>query len=119
MTEQQKDTQHLHGSSGYEERDANIGRIAIIGIGFVILLAVSLFLVDQYFIITKEKDIQEVVLKPQSITLRELRSREDEILNSYKVIDASKGIYQIPISRAMDILAQKAYRAQAGEIREQ
>lgn len=119
MTDEQKDIPQGQRSSGYEERDVNIGRIALIGIGCVIILAVSLFLVDQYFIITKEKDIQEVVLKPQSVTLRELRSREDEILNSYKLMDTSKGIYQIPISRAMDLLAQNAYRTQSGGIREQ
>jgi hypothetical protein len=113
MAEPEKDAQHQQRSSGYEERDVNIGRIALIGIVCVILLAISLFLVDQYFIITKEKDIQEIVLKPQSVTLREVRSREDEILNSYKLIDSSKGIYQIPISRAMEILAQNTYHIQS------
>ena len=112
MTEKQHDLKRTAESSGYEARDANVGRIVIIGIGFVVLLAISLFLVDQYFIITKEKDIQEIVLKPQSVTLRDVRSREDEILNSYKQLDAAKGTYQIPISRAMELLAQNAYRAQ-------
>jgi len=112
MADSQNDTQHQQGSSGYEERDVNIGRIALIGIVCVILLALSLFFVDQYFIITKEKDIQEIILKPQSVTLREVRTREDEILNSYKLIDSAKGVYQIPISRAMEILAQNTYHTQ-------
>ena len=119
MTEKPQNSGHTPETSGYEARDANVGRIVIIGIAFVVLLAVSLFLVDQYFIITKEKDIQEIVLKPQSVTLREVRSREDEILNSYKLIDAAKGIYQIPIGRAMELMAQKAYSAQPSGNREQ
>jgi hypothetical protein len=119
MSEEKRDTQHTQSSPGYEARDANVGRIVIIGIAFVVLLAVSLFFVDQYFKITKEKDIQEIVLKPQSVTLRDVRAREDEILSSYKLIDQSKGIYQIPISRAIELLAQKAYNAQTSGIREQ
>jgi len=119
MSEEKRDTQHTQSSPGYEARDANIGRIVIIGIAFVVLLAVSLFFVDQYFKITKEKDIQEIILKPQSVTLREVRAREDEILSSYKLIDPSKGIYQIPINRAMELLAQKAYNAQTSGNREQ
>ena len=98
-------------SPGYEARDANVGQVVIIGIAFVIILVITLVLVDQYFNITKEKDIQEMVLKPQSVTLREVRAREDEILGAYRVIDSAKGIYQIPINRAIELIAQRAYNS--------
>jgi hypothetical protein len=117
MSENKEHNSDLN-TPGYEARDANVGRIVIIGIGFVVFLAVTLFLIDQYFTITKEKDIQEMVLKPQSVTLRDVRAREDEILGSYKLIDSAKGIYQIPIGRAMELLAQHAYNSPVAGNRE-
>jgi hypothetical protein len=100
---------HESKSPGYESRDVNIGRVVAIGLACVVILVVIMIFLDQYFTISREKVIQDVVLKPQSVTLRELRAHEDEILNSYKVLDSQKGVYQIPISRAMEIQAQKAY----------
>jgi hypothetical protein len=118
MSDKDRNKDNDHKTPGYEASDANIGRIVIIGIGCVVLLVVILVLVDQYFTITKEKDIQEMVLKPQSVSLRDVRAREDEILGSYKLIDAGKGVYQIPINRAMEILAQNTYRSQTAGNRE-
>ena len=107
------------GQAGYDTHEANLQPIIIIGVVSIVLLVLSLILIDQYFIATKERLVEEVVLSPQSVALRELRAREDEVLKSYKVIDAAKGVYQIPIDHAMELIVNEAYRNQQENIREQ
>ncbi len=95
----------------YEKRDANLKIISLVTIATAAFVIISVIVVDDIFVLTKEKIIYDTVLKPESISYRDLRAREDEVLNSYKVVDAAKGIYQIPIDRAMQLVADEAYRA--------
>ena len=97
-------------SEGYEKRDINLKKIISITIAMFILLVVILVALTQYFVTFKEQQVYKSVLQPESKELRELRAREDEILNSYKVIDKEKGIYQIPIIRAMELVAEESYK---------
>lgn len=108
-----------HDASGYEHRDVNVTRIAVIGLISVVALTISILLVHQIYIIYREKLVEEVVLRPESAALRELRAREDEVLNSYRILDAEKGLYRIPISRAMQLVADEAYRGRIESGREQ
>ncbi len=96
--------------SGYEKSDVNVTKVAAYTVFIVVILAVILVLLGDYFIISKEALYEEVVLKPESIDLRDIRAREDEILLNYKVIDAEKGIYGIPVSRAMKLIAEEDYQ---------
>jgi hypothetical protein len=105
------DVQSEEHANGYEKRDANLKWIvgtAIVGV--VIVVAVAIFL-NEYFIFSKDKLVYETVLSPESKALRDLRAREDELLNSYGVIDREKGIYRIPIDRAMKVLADEAFES--------
>ncbi|MBU1320512.1 MAG: hypothetical protein KKG33_04350 [candidate division Zixibacteria bacterium] len=96
-------------SSGYEKSDANLKFIFGVSIvGIVIIVAIVVFL-SEYFLYTKETLIYETVLSPESSKLREVRAHEDEILNSYGVINADKGIFRVPIDRAMEIEANEAF----------
>jgi hypothetical protein len=61
----------------------------------------------------------ESALKPENNLLRDVRQREEGALNSYKVIDEKKGIYQIPISEAMKIIADEAYQKKKSALEEQ
>ena len=45
--------------------------------------------------------------------LQELRARDEKILASYDVVDAERGIYQIPIKAAMNLVASDAQRLSA------
>jgi hypothetical protein len=100
-------------NTGYEKQDVNLTKVFFFGIlGVVILTVIVLFALD-YFTAAKEEAVYEAVLKPQSAPLRELRAREEEELNSYAVLDAQKGIYRIPIERAMELMANEAYRARS------
>jgi hypothetical protein len=95
---------------GYETHDLSVRLIVVVALIAILFLVGAAYLINEIFMISKEKLIEDVVLKPVSVPLRELRSHEDEVLNSYKVIDADDGIYQIPIQKAMEILANRAYQ---------
>ncbi|MFQ5453732.1 MAG: hypothetical protein ACE5D6_06055 [Candidatus Zixiibacteriota bacterium] len=99
-----------HGND-YEKKDVNIKMIIIIGIVSVLLVVVTIIMLNEYFLAEKEKMVYDMVLKPESITLREIRAYENEQLNSYELIDSAKGVYRIPVDRAMKLIADEAYQA--------
>lgn len=104
------------GNAGYEKRDVNLLKVFIYGLlGIVVVVVLVIFMLD-YFTATREELVYESVLKPESTSLRELRAREDEELNSYELIDEEQGRYRIPITRAMELLAEEAYRAKSDEV---
>ena len=108
---------HGSGSSGYETRDVNVTKIALYSLlTIAFLLVVVVFVVD-YFNVVTEEVIEEVVLSPQSVELRELRTREAEELGSYKLLDADSGRYRIPIERALQLVAEDAFAARSGGAR--
>jgi hypothetical protein len=95
---------------GYETGDVNVRKIILVGLTSAIVLALILVGLYQLFIAETEKQVYESVLKPESIPLRDLRAREDETLNSYKLLDPAKQLYQIPIARAMQLLSEETAR---------
>lgn len=100
-----------HSKPGYDKSEIDTKKLAMWAVICVVILVASIVFVVQYFSIVKEDIVYTKVLKPESISLRDLRAREDEILNSYKVLDPAKGVYQIPIERAMEVVADEAYRS--------
>ncbi|SYZ72599.1 conserved hypothetical protein [Candidatus Zixiibacteriota bacterium] len=95
---------------GYEKKDINVAKVFMfvaLAAGF---LVVAILLLNNYFTEATEEQVYSAVLKPESVALRDLRAREDGILNSYKLLDSAKGIYQIPIERAMKVMADEAFR---------
>jgi hypothetical protein len=94
---------------GYEKTDVNVTKIVGIAIVIVVFLAAILVFLNEFFIFEKEEMVSEAAQQVSS-KLRELRAHEDEVLNSYKVLDAKNGIYQIPIDRAMKLVADEAYK---------
>lgn len=96
-------------NAGYDKQDANVRFIVGVTIIGVVLIVAAVAFLSEYFQYTKENIIYETVLSPESKRLRDLRAREDETLNSYSVIDAEKGIYRIPIDRAMELVANEAF----------
>ncbi len=99
-----------HDAAGYERRDVSIAKLAVYGIaGMAFLITLVIFMVG-YFVDVHEGVVQQQVLTPESTQLRELRARETEKLYSYDVLNADSGIYQIPIERAMKVMADEAYQ---------
>ena len=94
-------------NDGYEKRDVNIPIIIGIALVSIIILVVMVLVLSDIFIFQKESVVYDSVLSQESKDLVELRSVEFETLNNYKILDSEKGIYQIPINRAMQLLAEE------------
>ncbi|MEW5702326.1 MAG: hypothetical protein AB1792_08875 [Candidatus Zixiibacteriota bacterium] len=104
---------HEHGAGGYEKRDVSVGRLLAVTVTAAVVLALVLVGLFQLFVSTSEEDIQQMVLAPESAALRELRAHEEGVLQSYGVVDTTLGQYRIPIERAMELVADEAYRIRA------
>ena len=89
----------------YEKNDVKI--LPVIGIAsfLIVVLIVLLIFLSDYFLGVKEQIVYETQLKPESSDLKKLREAELETLTSYKILDANRGIYQIPIDKAISTLA--------------
>ncbi len=99
-------------TSGYETSDVSSRKLFIATVVVIVFMVAIVLGLNSFFIASKEKQVKDVVLKPESAELRELRAREMEALNSYKILDERKGIVQIPIERAMKLLAEEAFEKQ-------
>ena len=104
-----------HSETGYEKKDVNLRQIILGAVVIIGVIVVILVLLTRYFVIVKEAQVYDAVLKPESAALRELRAREAEVLNSYKLLDSANGVYQIPISRAMELTADEAFQSREGK----
>jgi stringent starvation protein B len=94
--------------TGYDKQEPKAGLIAGLTLAtFVAIIAVILG-VQAYFDRVRDEQIYQAQLAPVSDDLKNLRNAEDEVLNSYKVIDKQTGIVQIPVKRAMELIAQEA-----------
>lgn len=102
-------------SAGYETRDVNLKGIFLIAALVIVVIVVILILLNEFFLMSKEELVQEQVLAPESVALRELRVHEDEVLGSYGVVDKEKAIYRVPIQRAMKLVADEAYQERVSE----
>ena len=103
------------GPSGYEKQDVSVSKVVLWGVMSILVVIVVIIWGLDYFTAVKEEIVQEQVLSPQSVALRELRAREAEELGSYKLLDSAAGVYRIPIDRAMELMADEAYRERQTE----
>jgi hypothetical protein len=71
-------------------------------------LIIIFVVLSDYFTVMETEAVYQAQLKPESVTLNELRAEDEKILTTYKLIDAEKGVYRIPIERAMHLLAEEA-----------
>lgn len=98
--------------AGYEKKDANARAIIIGLVVGVLIIVVALIGLDQLYVLTREEVVKENVLSQVDPRLRELHASETRILTSYGVIDKDKGIYRVPIDRAMELMVEEAYQKQ-------
>lgn len=105
-----KDPAAVDHGAGYETRDVNMGRIFIVTLLGIVVVVATMVIFAEVFLYQTESEIQRAVLAPESMVLRDLRAGEDEVLNSYGIVDTiGVGIYRIPIDRAMVLVAEEAY----------
>jgi len=100
-------TNAVKHSSGYEKKDVNVPVIISVSIVSIAVIVVMIVVLIDFFKIQKENAVYDSVLSQESKELVELRTMELETLNNYKLLDVEKGIYQIPIKRAMQLLTEE------------
>ena len=95
----------------YEKKDVNVSKIVGYTVAALIILIAILIFLNEFFIFQVEgiKQERDSVVSSQ---LRDLRAAEEETLNSYKVLNDEKNVYQIPVEQAMKLLADEAYARQ-------
>jgi hypothetical protein len=101
------DTHSNHGSTGYEKKDVNVPMLLWVSAAIVLIIIVSVIWVDQFVTLQHENAAFELRLKPENPQLLELRALEERELGAVKVVDSTRGIYQIPIGRAMELVAKQ------------
>ena len=106
-------------SQDYKKSDVSIKKTFIWAAVFVVGIVAVITILNAFFISEMEKEVYNSVLKPESIELRDLRAREIETLTSYKVLDEQNKIVQIPIERAMQLLAEEAFTEQIKNSRQE
>jgi hypothetical protein len=73
----------------------------------VITLLVFFYICVSWFLGAKDNEIAHKQAAFVPTELQAQHAHEDEILNSYKVLDKDKGRIQIPVARAMELIAQE------------
>jgi len=95
---------------GGKDTDLSLELIFFFGMLILVLIVVLLIGGTFYYHSNLEYPLYESIQKPIPENLRVLLQREDEALNSYLTLDSEKGIYQIPIERAMELLVEENKR---------
>lgn len=110
MTENDRSYEARSADSGYEKKDVNLNKLFVSAvIAIVGTIIVVVFILD-YYTALKEEIVYEQELHPESKALRELQVRENEELNGYILLDQEKERYRIPIERAMQLMADEAFK---------
>jgi hypothetical protein len=118
------------GSDRYEKRDINVGKVALIGVILLAIIAVAGQFIPWFVFdfMARETDSEGPPPSPLVATQRlpppprlqahpqldllKLRQVEDNQLNSYAWVDRDNGSVRIPIGRAMELLAERNAAAQ-------
>jgi len=112
------------GSLGHELSDLKPRNIALFGVALAAIIAAALiasYAVFTFFYssVTRSRPLpsplsysREPTPEPRLLVkagddLKAMRAQESKILNSYDWVDREKGIVRLPITRAIDLLAQK------------
>ncbi len=98
---------------GYDRQDPKVLFIAGFGIATIIGLVVVVIGIQAYFDHVKQQQVTEEVLRPVAEDLVELRTTEENALNSYGYVDKESGVVRIPVSRAMELVAKEAAAGQS------
>ncbi len=115
----------------YEERDVNARSLTKVGIAFALLIVASLFLVWFAFDLLLPRAAEEPGYPPRTpqdarrlppeprlqadpaLDLQQMLAAEQRILNGYAWLDDSRAFARIPVSVAMDLVAQRGLPAEA------
>ncbi len=91
--------------SGYDHEGISLPKVSGIALVSLLLLVFLAWGGRSFFLLSKENTYREQVLQMKSEQLLELREHEHETLSTYGVVDREKGLYRIPIQKAMEQVA--------------
>jgi hypothetical protein len=112
--------------AGHEESDINVWAVGKFAAGLMLVAVAAIFLLLGLFryLLSREggppvgrsqvaasepsKAFPQPQLQETEVTdLKAMRAEEDQVLNGYAWVDPEQGVVRIPISRAMDLLAEE------------
>ena len=121
-----ENSQHTPGA-GHEETDINVWAVGKFAVALLLVTVTVLFVLFGLFryLLSREggppagrsqvaaSEPAKAFPQPQLqetevLDLKTIRAAEDRVLNSYAWMDAEKGVVRIPISRAIDLLVERA-----------
>lgn len=109
---QNADTGHAQGGDAHlesvEPDKIRVGFLAALLVALIVVLLVVGIAIRQLVWLASSEVEREVDLSQANPALVEQRSKEDAALSSYDVVDGQKGLYQIPIDRAIEIYASRS-----------
>lgn len=98
---------HYEDQLGYDRQDPQSLMITILGVIGAILLYAIVVGLEVYYKRVNDQLINTRVYTTTPTQLRDLRAREDDSLTRYRYIDESKGVVQIPIDRAIELVLKE------------
>lgn len=78
--------------------------IAAFGLVAMVGIIATLFVMNGLFKFVSEDEMYSKVLSRPNADLEALRASEHDTLTTYKALDPAKGVYRIPIDRAMQLV---------------
>lgn len=104
MTDTDKQSQH---STAANEPDVIPMTTLALWLGVLVALLVGIGVaLWQYFDVASQRERLSKDLGRSSITLQEIQARDNALVTNYSVVDAKRGVYRIPVARAVELLAQ-------------
>ena len=99
--------------SQFDDTEPGSGNIFFVAIATIFFILVTIGGIYGYYSWFREKMLFERQLAPNSVELTTIRTREDQILNSYGYVEKDKGIVRLPVARAIELVL-----AESGEGKE-
>lgn len=93
---------------GYERSEPNALKIGALTVFIVITILVICYAIYYWYVGQLEYTRHMEIEVPVWQELKDIRAAETERLTQYKFIDKTKGIVQLPIKRAMELLIQES-----------
>ncbi len=130
MTRAEAAKHHIEDPAAIEHSDAHPNAVLIFigGLGasliivWIIIYGMFVFLAHrretaEQFPLVKQNQIppEPRLETAPGVQFRELRAREDAILNTYGWVNRDTGVVRIPIDRAMDLIAQRGLPTRPAE----
>lgn len=91
----------------FEHQEPKTNLIALLLVASCVVLVVIIVFLQWFYSFTRDLKVsaaENVKFEP----LEKLRADEDDRLKSYRYVDKEKGIVQIPVERAMQLIAEEA-----------